>query len=326
MTSVRLFARLREVAGAERVELPGSTVTDVLDAARAAYGTDFGRALTGAQVWVNGERVGADAVIPDGAEVAILPPVSGGAMVVRSPVTFEFGLVAAFTLGLTLANFLSLQWLAVVTVLLMTLWVFDLTGTGERRGLFVAAVPIYLGVVGGVLATYRFGGPGMAAAVVGTIILGLVWSVGRTHLREVESIAGTASVGLVACLGASSLILIRLRSRDDATVFLVIALAAIVVAWLADRSDMPIVDPMIGMILGGLMAGLAASALWSPDVSSSVFASAAAVAGLVGGRTLGMLVRAGGYFGTDELPGSLGYFDGVVLAAGAYAAVLMSLG
>jgi molybdopterin converting factor small subunit len=326
MATVRLFARLREIAGADRVELDGATVESIRDAAAARFGEEFAAAMAGAQVWVDGVRVPAHSAVAEGAEVAILPPVSGGAFVVRSPVTFEFGLVLAFTAGLTLANFLSIQWLAVVTVLLMTLWAYDIVGTGERRGLFVGSVPIHLGVVGGVLATYRFGAAGMAAAMAGTVMLGLTWGVLREHLRDVDSIAGTALLGLAGCIGASSLMLIRLRSRDEALVFLVIALAAIVVAWLSDRSEMPIVDPMIGMILGGLLAGLAASALWAPTVSTSVMASVAAVAGLVAGRTVGMLVRAGGYFGGSDLPGSLGYFDGVVLAAGSYGAVLLLMG
>lgn len=326
MASVRLFANLREMAGSDRVELPGGNVSEVLDSAAQRFGDEFRRALATAQVWVDGTRVGADGPVSEDSEVAILPPVSGGALVVQNPVTLEFALVATFTFGLMIANFLSLQWLAVISVLLMAVWVYDLSGTGERRGLPLGAAPMYLGVLGAVLATYRFGGPGLAAAVVGAAFLALVWAVARHDLRGVESIAGTAVITVVASFGIGSLILVRIRSREEATVFLVLAMVAIVVAWLSDRSEMPIVDPMIAMILGGLVAGLAASALWAPDVSSAVFASIGAVVGLVSGRTLGMLVRAGGYFGSSELPGTLGYFDGVVTAAGAYWAVLTIIG
>lgn len=242
--------------------------------------------------------------------------------VVRSPFSFEFGLFALFTVGLVLANISSLQWLAVVTVLLMAVWAYDISATALQRGLLIGSAPMYVAILAGVLSAYRFGAPGAAVALVGSTMLALTWSVARPHLRAVESITATTTLALAACFGGSSLILTRLRSSEDATVFLIIALAAILVAWLADRAEAPVVDPMIGMILGGLVAGLAASALFAPSVSSSVFASIAAVAGLVAGRTLGMLVRAGGYFGSSELPGSLGYFDGVVLASGAYWAVL----
>jgi sulfur-carrier protein len=326
MARVRLFAHLRELAGRDRVDLPGGTVAEILDAASDRFGDEFHRALETSQVWVDGLRAGTDGRVADDSEVAILPPVSGGAMVVQNPITFEFALVAAFTFGLMIANFLSLEWLAVVSVLLMALWVYDLAGTGERRGLAIGSGPMYLGILGSILTTYRFGGPGTAVAVVGAALLALAWGVARADLRSVESIAAMSVITVIAAFGSGALILIRLRSQDEATVFLVLAMVAIVVAWLSDRSDMPIVDPMIGMILGGLVAGLAASALWAPDVSSAVFASIGAVVGLVSGRTLGMLVRAGGYFGSSELPGTLGYFDGVVTAAGAYWAVMTVMG
>jgi sulfur-carrier protein len=326
MARVRLFAQLRELAGAARVELPGATVDEVLAAAESRFGGEFALALGSAQVWVDGTRVDRRAAVHDDSEVALLPPVSGGALAVRNPVTFEFVLVAAFTFGLIVANLMSLQWLAVAVVLLLAVWLFDISSTGERRGLVLGVAPAYLAVVGTVLATYRFGAPGMAAAVVGAVLAAMAWCAARRHLRSVESIAASVTLTAVVAFGSGALVVTRMRARDEATVFLVLAIAAIVVAWLSDRSEMPIVDPMIGMILGGLIAGLAASALWAPDVSTAVFASVAAVVGLVAGRTLGMLVRAGGYFGSPELPGSLGYFDGVVIAAGAYWATLTILG
>jgi MoaE-MoaD fusion protein len=82
--SVRLFAGLRERAGADRieVELPdGARVADVL-AAMAA--TPVG-ALRPREcvVAVNREYAGADAPVRAGDEVALVPPVSGGAGAVR---------------------------------------------------------------------------------------------------------------------------------------------------------------------------------------------------------------------------------------------------
>jgi MoaE-MoaD fusion protein len=82
--SVRLFAGLRERAGADRieVELPdGARVADVL-AAMAA--TPVG-ALKPREcvVAVNREYAGADEPVRAGDEVALVPPVSGGAGAVR---------------------------------------------------------------------------------------------------------------------------------------------------------------------------------------------------------------------------------------------------
>jgi sulfur-carrier protein len=326
MARLRLFANLRELAGTASVEMPGSSVDEVLSSAVDAFGDEFGRALETAQIWVDGSRVEGERPVTADSEVALIPPVSGGAMVVRSPITLEFGLVTAFTVGLVATNLISLEWFSVAVVLLMSLWVYDLVRTAERLGVATGLTPLFVGVLGGVLATYRFGGPGMAAATVGAILLALSWSVFLRDLRSVESIAAMALLAAMGSFGSSAFVITRLRSRDEATVFLVLAMVAILVAWLSDRSEMPIVDPMVGMILGGLVAGLVASALWAPDVSTAVFAAAAAVVGLVAGRTIGMLVRAGGFFGSSELPGSLGYFDGIVTAVGAYWAVLTILG
>ena len=79
MPVLRLFASAREAAGTGRVEFDGSTVDEVLAAASTRFGQRFVDVLATAKVWVNGEPAeGADAVAADD-EVAVLPPVSGGA-------------------------------------------------------------------------------------------------------------------------------------------------------------------------------------------------------------------------------------------------------
>lgn len=79
MAILRLFASAREAAGTDRAELPGATVGDVLDAALARYGDPFATVLEGCRVWRNGEPANRDEPVVDTDEVAVLPPVSGGA-------------------------------------------------------------------------------------------------------------------------------------------------------------------------------------------------------------------------------------------------------
>jgi sulfur-carrier protein len=76
---LRLFASAREAAGTGRDEVAGATVGEVLEVARSRYGATFTAVLGSCRVWVNGEP--ADDDLPVGAtdEVAVLPPVSGGA-------------------------------------------------------------------------------------------------------------------------------------------------------------------------------------------------------------------------------------------------------
>ena len=78
---LRLFAAARDAAGRADAEVEAVTLGDVLEGARAAYGTRFDEVLSCARVWVNGDEPadGDAAILHDGDEVAVVPPVSGGA-------------------------------------------------------------------------------------------------------------------------------------------------------------------------------------------------------------------------------------------------------
>ena len=90
MAQLRLFAGLREAAGASSVSVPGSTVAELLANAAGEYGPTFEAGLSHARVWVNGEPATSDTTVADGDEVALIPPVSGGAMaVVEVPLTMK---------------------------------------------------------------------------------------------------------------------------------------------------------------------------------------------------------------------------------------------
>lgn len=78
MTSLRLFAQAREAAGEKVAQFEGSTVGEILDAAVAAFGSDFEAVLGGSKVWLNGTPTDRSDAVKDGDEVAVLPPVSGG--------------------------------------------------------------------------------------------------------------------------------------------------------------------------------------------------------------------------------------------------------
>lgn len=79
MAVLRLFASAREAAGTGHDDVPGSTVGEVLAAAGDRYGEAFTELLGSCQVWCNGEPTEPDVPVGPHDEVAVLPPVSGGA-------------------------------------------------------------------------------------------------------------------------------------------------------------------------------------------------------------------------------------------------------
>jgi molybdopterin synthase sulfur carrier subunit len=74
-----LFAAARSAAGTGREEVRGRTVAEVLDDANARHGEHFAAVVASSRVWVNGEPAPPDRILEDGDEIAVLPPVSGGA-------------------------------------------------------------------------------------------------------------------------------------------------------------------------------------------------------------------------------------------------------
>ena len=86
MAVLRLFAAAREAAGVTTAEIPGATVTEVVDEARRRYGERFSKVVAASKVWLNGEPARPDMPVTATDVVAILPPVSGGSAPPRGPV------------------------------------------------------------------------------------------------------------------------------------------------------------------------------------------------------------------------------------------------
>lgn len=82
---VRLFAALREAAGTGEDQLTPGLLPVLLDVMRERHGERFAEVLSISTVLLDGSQVDRDAGIdvPDGAELALLPPVSGGCAAVQ---------------------------------------------------------------------------------------------------------------------------------------------------------------------------------------------------------------------------------------------------
>jgi molybdopterin converting factor small subunit len=78
VATVLLYAQAREAAGTNRIETVGSTVGEILEALILTHPA-VERVLPHCKIWVNGEPAELTDVVRDADEVALLPPVSGGA-------------------------------------------------------------------------------------------------------------------------------------------------------------------------------------------------------------------------------------------------------
>ena len=80
MATLRLFAAAREALGAGSLEISAANVQGVIDVAIARPGGQrLAELLPTCTIWLNGDAVAWDTAVADGDEVAVLPPVSGGA-------------------------------------------------------------------------------------------------------------------------------------------------------------------------------------------------------------------------------------------------------
>lgn len=244
MAILRLFASAREAAGTGKAEVDGATVGQVLDEARRRFGTEFVDILGHSRVWLNGEPT--DDAAPVGAEdvVAVLPPVSGGAVEAPTqsssppptqPLSGEEAAAPAPIPSPETSRSRTLPPLAVVP---------EVDGPHGRLGLVWALVTIVLAVAGQLWLAVWFGATAFAAASQ----TGAAWR--RRGERPL--------VVLAAATGAA-LVLAAAWSIDAMVEVVVVAMAVAVVA----RAVRPTIAPArdIGVtLLIGLVIGLAAAA------------------------------------------------------------------
>lgn len=302
---VHMFAALREAAGeAEATAAPGRLPV-VLDSLRGRYGPTFAERLRLCTVLVDGDVVSrdADVAVADGAELALLPPVSGGSAETRptTSVALRILLGAAVATAALLADLrgAGVFWVLVVAVAAIVLVDLArlLTLAGSRPVLPAALVGgIGLPVAAGLWPDA--GWEAVGAFTAGAFLLAclLVLLFGRRR-RVVEGLSSTVLVGLMVGLGATSLIV--LRSLPDGHRW-VLGLGLVVVA--ADcgppllttalrrgrpaaRAPRPGLARGVLALLAALLAGVVVAVVLRPPfgvLTAAGFALVAAVASLTG--------------------------------------------
>lgn len=221
---VRLFAALREAAGeAETTAAPGP-LPRLLDDLRGRYGSRFTERLAVCTVMVDGLRVDPDTTVdvPDGAEVALLPPFSGGAgedhvpvggalraRASGEPIPLAAPAAAAVLVGLAAAGPLPFAVGAAVLALAVVVDFAGLLEGAATRPLLV--VPLIAVPAAVLLADPATPTPALAPGVltVAVLVTMTVVLVVRPSGGGIDLVAVTLLTTAVAALGAAGLTVLR---------------------------------------------------------------------------------------------------------------------
>lgn len=319
---MRLFAGLRELAGSGKVVVGGSSVGEAIAEVEERYGAAFSTTLLRSRVWVNGEEASPETPLGPDDEIAILPPVSGGA----GRGSGSIGLPALAGIGaaavLLVANQMSIGWWAAVVIGLVGAWVADLSFTVNDQGRDLPAGPILTALLLAALAAHRFGFIGVVVGVVVAVILPMGWAVLSDSSRMVSILAPMVLVGLVGSLATGSLIVAQ-RWADfgtDGVTVLVAGLAiGVVASALAERiPQSPLGDPIMSAGLGALVGTIGLAAIFSLDLVVFSLVGAFSALALVSGRSFGSAIRTESMRLTDRPVGTLALLDGPLLAGAVF--------
>ena len=318
MATLRLFANLRESAGTDRVEIDAPTVGELLASANAQFGDRFTEGASSAGVWVNGEPAEETTPVAPGDAVALIPPVSGGAV---ASTRLDFGpnvQSVALIVALLAVTWARPTWFAFVTVGAILAWVWDLAESSKRvREPFVVYPPL-IGATACAVGAFAWGFAGFAGGIALAVVVAAAWPIFDRSHRDFRTTAATTLVTLTAGAAAGGLVLIRLTGSHAVVAFVLVTVFALLGAWIAGAYGEAIqsVDANVGALLGALLAGLISGmAIPELDVAAGLLGGVAAAAGVIAGRTLGSMLRTGAVSHTEDPPGVLAMFDGASVAA-----------
>ncbi len=328
MPKVRLFAGLREAARASEVVVEGATVAEVLETASSRFGAQFAAGLATAKVWRNGEEVDARQPVGPEDELALLPPVSGGAVdwgrELGSGGVGTLIVMAALILG-NLSGDLEL-WTPVLAAM-VGLWTIDITASATERGYPVAVGPLLAAEIAAVVLVHLLG----SAALLPALGMGVVFTVGAAAFvpahRHLVSLGLGAGIGTLACGALASLMLARSAFEPGTRAigfFLGITIGTIVLAEIARRvRTNRFFNRQNTVVVAVVVLSLVGAAFWGFSLASFLLIGFGLAAAYLAGEGFGALLRSGRLWSTP-LPGILASLDGP-LCAGMVFFILLTL-
>ena len=329
MARVRLFASLREAARASEVTIEGATVGEILETACSRFGTQFAAGLATAKIWRNGEEVDASQPVNPDDEIALLPPVSGGALdwgrELGSTGVGTLIVVAALVLG-NLSGDLDL-WSPILAAM-VGLWTLDITSAAAERG-YRIAVGALLAAEVAAMAIIHLIGP---SALLPALAMGAMFSLGAAVFvpfrRHITSIAISAGIGTLACGAVASLMLTRSVFEPGARAvgfFLAVTVGTIILAEVARRvRTNRLFNRQNTVVIGVVVLSVLGALLWGFSVIAFLLIGFGLAAAYLAGEGFGALLRSGRLW-SNPLPGILANLDGPLCAGMVFFALLTLL-
>lgn len=323
VVTLRLFARLRELAGSSHIDIDGTTIADVLAEATTRYGNEFGAALKSAAVWRNGESAQMSDRVSEGDEVAVIPPVSGGSEAIPrmaiDPSTLTGAIAVLIMIAANMAE--GPAWWAAALVAVGAFWAVDLARLLEARGKDLATNGLLLVLVLAAVSTHTLGGVGLGMVLFLAVAVILGWGVAIRQYRHLDAVAPAVLVALIGGSAVGSLMLTRTVFEPplhSISVFLLVVVIATVAGWLLERVRAPILDPFAGTALAALLAAAIGALIWDEDLIGYLLVGLGLAVTLVAGRSFGSLIRTGRLALSQPSPGAMSALDGALFAAALY--------
>lgn len=328
MARLRLFAGLKDAAGTSSIEIDEPTVERVISSASDQFGPGFAASVARARVWVNGDEAEPNQAVGPEDEVALIPPVSGGAgPMTEFPTGAEPFVAIAIGLVLIFVNNLDTStWWAVLVVGLVVAWMVDVASIAAQRARDLPLVPALLSVVAAVVGTRTLGVEGLGLTLIIAVVIPLTWSVASDESRALVSLVPSLLVSVLASSAVASLLLSRevFTPQNRATgVLLAVGVAAVAIGGMLERfSHLPFGDPFTATTVGAIATSLIIASIWDLDLVTFLIMGVVIAASLIAGRGLGSLLRTKRVELINRPPGMLAPLDGLILASALFLPVL----
>ena len=215
--TVTFFAALRDAAGTSQVEVDPGTLPQIVAGLCERFGEPFATRIPVATGLLNGQpvRLDADHVVADGAELALLPPFSGGSAITARERRLEQLLLAGSLLVPTLLGLgvYSDRWafgLVVVVVGLGSLVDLHIAlGDIGLRTLLPTAIPLAVGPALLLMIAPLWASAWLPGLVALTVMLTFLLALASPRRHDTASVVGsTLLASLLVGFGTAALLLL----------------------------------------------------------------------------------------------------------------------